>query len=124
MPRSGKVASRVNRPKKIRVEQPSSKVADMVAATSGLNTGTRYSLANRRIVVCQLRILLWPDMKKTLAVLKRKMSCSKASGKRPSRSRIGWTKWAGGWRRLPGISRLDDMEASPQAMGSGDESWK
>src|SRR5437868_2120604 len=87
MPSSGSVATRVARPRIRRAEQPSSKVAAIVAASSGESTGTLYSSANSCTVVSHDAILVSPALTNTLATPSRNISWSRASGNRPSTSR-------------------------------------
>src|SRR5438477_8911304 len=86
MPSSGSVATRVARPRITSAEQPSSKVAAIVAASSGDSTGTLYSSANSCTVVSHDAILVSPALMNTLATASRNISCSSGSGNRPSTS--------------------------------------
>src|SRR5437867_6809166 len=97
MPSSGSVATRVARPRIRSAEQPSSKVAAIVAARSGDSTGTLYSSANSCTVVSHDAILVSPALMNTVATANRNISCSSGSGNwaRTSRSRASEARTPG-----------------------------
>ncbi|MGC2525344.1 MAG: hypothetical protein WA417_22300 [Stellaceae bacterium] len=60
MPSSGRLASRVAKPRNISDEQESSKVALITAAISGGGSGTMYSSPNSAMVIRQPATLVIP----------------------------------------------------------------
>src|SRR2546427_8666671 len=64
MPSRGSVAIRVPSPTRISAEQPTSNVAVSVAASTGGNTGTRYSSRKSAPVGSQLAIFVSPACRK------------------------------------------------------------
>src|SRR5262245_27927328 len=86
IPRSGSVARRLARPMISSAEHPSSNAADIVAASSGGRTGTRYSLRNSATVDSQLDTFTMPAFRNTLATPSRNRSWWIESGTADNRS--------------------------------------
>src|SRR5262249_47071345 len=84
MPKNGRVASRVARPRNSSVEKVNSLNVAIRAMSIGSNTGTLYSSRKRRSVTSHDRYLSNPALKNTEPMAIRIRSCSADKGRRAS----------------------------------------